>query len=307
MKLVIPVTSKKSLVEIFGYAADDETDIARRLWSLGACPYIKKGCTKFNHDKSIVYGACSATSSYGDLPICPNRLYGENYETIRKISADAFGEDIPFYLFDEYIECRENFTKGIVALGKNSGKEVSIGSRMSFDWVLAKIQCTEIIECIVVEAQSVDTTGNYRENWLGYQNIKKHPKDYVNPPSTHGLNWANVHKRLIPQIIQKSSVLSGSAIVKNGIYIIIPDILYKKIEAVIGSDIPLLNKAGKDIITVYTYKLGEVVPYGEQRQLCEVRKIRFSKEELTNRFNSGPNLPSGSEFDRAIKLAYGAS
>ena len=91
----------RDLVEIFGFAADDTTEFARTLWQLGACPFTGRGCIKFNHDKSITYGTCSATSPYGDLVICPNRLYANNYEIIRRVAEDAFGAAIPFYMFDE--------------------------------------------------------------------------------------------------------------------------------------------------------------------------------------------------------------
>ena len=45
---------KRDLIEIFGYSPDDLTDQSRSLWRLGACPFIEKECTKFNHDRSII-------------------------------------------------------------------------------------------------------------------------------------------------------------------------------------------------------------------------------------------------------------
>jgi len=121
------------------------------------------------------------------------------------------------------------------------------------------------------------------------------------------MNWANVHKRLIPQIIRKSLIYSKSSLVENGLYFIVPDIVYKKFEEVIGADIPLVEDSGADIITVHTYKLGEMVPEGQIRDLCPVRKLRFKMDEFSKRFISGPNLPNADELDNAIKNALGIS
>ena len=299
--------NRKDLVEVFGYAPADLTDTARRLWRVGGCPYMNKACTKFNHDQSIIYGTCSVTSPYGDLPICPSRLYEKNYETIRTISKDAFGEDIPFLLFDEFIQKRDIFDVGVVALGTNSGREVQVGRIMSMDWVLAKIEGSRLVEYVGVEVQSIDITGNYRDAWHAYNNLKKASSNKPIPSSVHGLNWANVHKRLIPQLIRKSVVYGGSEFVKNGLYFIVPDIVYQKFEDVIGTDIPLSDSKGKEIMTVYTYGLGDSVPHGQQRELKLVRKIRFKTEDFADRFIAGPNLPSGEDIDSAIRRILGVS
>lgn len=298
---------RRDLVEIFGYAPNDLTETARRLWKVGACPYMNKPCTKFNHDQSIIYGTCSVTSPYGDLPICPSRLYEKNYETLRKISRDAFGESMPFYLFDEFVKDRETFTEGVVALGTNSGREVQVGKIMSMDWVLARIKGSELIEYVGVEVQSIDITGNYRDAWHAYSNLENTLGKNSIPSSAHGLNWANVHKRLIPQLIRKSVVYSGSKMVNCGLYFIVPDIVYQKFEDVIGADIPLIEECGKDVMTVYTYELGPTVSHGKQRDLQEVRKLRFKIDEFANRFISGPNLPTGEDIDQAVRRVLGVN
>ena len=119
---------KRDLIEVFGYAPDDLTKEVRTLWQLGACPFINKACVKFNHDRSITYGTCSVTSAYGDVIICPNRLYADKYKSIRKVALDAFGSRSKFLLFDEYVEKRAQVNDCVVALGKNSGREVQIGN-----------------------------------------------------------------------------------------------------------------------------------------------------------------------------------
>jgi len=291
---------KRDLVEIFGYSPRILNPEIRKLWMLGACPFIKQKCIKHNHDQSIIYGTCSVSSPYGDIIICPNRLYAEEYSVIKEVSRDAFG-NIKFYMFDQFITAETSQKECVVALGCNSGKEVKIGKSLSMDWVLAKISNNILTEYIGIEVQSIDITGNYRDAWHGYKNLKS-PDGEVSE-SEHGLNWANVHKRLIPQIIRKGVVYSHSTYCKKGMYFILPEIVYKKFEDVIGADIPILSEKSNETLTVFTYSLGS--PDNNIKKLIMNRKIRFSLDEFANRFISGPNLPKSDELDNMIKKILG--
>lgn len=295
----------KDLVEIFGYAPDDLTQSVRSLWNLGACPFINKACSKSNHDSSVVYGTCSVTTTFGDCIICPNRLYEKDYATLRAVAEDAFGKMAEFVLFDEYIRRRDESGIFVVALGQNSGKEVKIGRSLSMDWVLAKIENNQLIEYVGIEVQSIDITNNYRDAWYAYKNLTPNTKTI--PPSEHGMNWANVHKRLIPQIIRKGVVYSNSKLVKAGLYFVLPDIVYRKFEDIIGADIPLVTTKGANVLTIHTYDLSPPTKHSQQRTLVNTRKIRVSLDEFSQRFISGPNLPTGDELDQAVKRILGYS
>lgn len=294
---------KKDLVEVFGYAPDDLSPQCRTLWNISACPFINKTCTKTNHDKSIIYGTCSVTSPYGDCIICPNRLYQDNYGVLKSISKEVFGDDLDLIMFEDYIPRRQEISRCIVALGQNSGKEVKIGTSLSMDWVLAVIENGKLVEYTGVEVQSIDITGNYRDAWYAYKNLTTETS--IVPSSEHGMNWANVHKRLIPQIIRKGLIYSRSEFVKSGLYFVVPDIVYLKFEDIIGKDITHLENAGKDVITIHTYELSPVVKHGEQRSLVLKRNIHLSLDEFSQRFISGPNLPSGALLDTAVKRVLG--
>lgn len=301
MALIRP--AGKDLVEVFGHSPDDLSAAARSLWNLGACPFTSKACTKTNHDTSITYGTCSVTTPFGDCIICPNRLYQNNYATLKRVATDAFGVAVKFLMFDEYVRKKNKGGTYVVALGQNSGKEVKIGRSLSMDWVLAKIEDGHLVEYVGIEVQSIDITGNYRDSWHGYKNLTA--KTQTVPASAHGLNWANVHKRLIPQIIRKGVVFSGSTLVKSGLYFILPDVVYRKFEDILGADIPLVARAGPGILTIHTYELSPVVAHGKQRGLNLKRELRVSLDEFSQRFISGPNLPSGEELDQAVKRVLG--
>lgn len=294
---------KNDIVEIFGYASDDLTQDARSLWNLGACPFINKACSKSNSEQTIVYGTCSVTTTFGDCVICPNRMYEMNYKSLRRVAIDAFGDDIKFLMYEEFIPRRSSINECIVALGQNSGKEVKLGNKLSMDWVLAKVKNGQLIEYIGVEVQSIDITNNYRDNWYAYKNLNE--KTSIIPRSEHGLNWANVHKRLIPQLIRKGLIYAKSNLVPSGLYFVVPDIVYNKFEEIIGSDIPLVDYKAPDILTVHTYSLSENVAHGQQRHLILERQIKFKLDEFSKRFISGANLPTGEELDFAVRKGLG--
>lgn len=287
-------TNPRSLVEVFGHAPNDITSKARKFWGLNACPFIGRACSKYDHTNTICYGTCSVSNAGQDVIICPNRLYANNYETIRHVSEDVFG-NLPFMLFDEYLKKESKSLNCVVALGQNSGREVKL-SKMSMDWVLAHIKNGKLMEYAGIEVQSIDITGNYRDAWYAARDKKAHI-----PPSAHGLNWANVHKRLMPQIIRKSLVYSKSLLVKNGLFFIVPEPIYQRFEEIIGADIPTVDFPGKDVITVFTYDLGDPVPPGHVRKLVRNRVVRFKLDEFSARFISGPNLPAGNELDNKIR------
>ncbi len=171
------------------------------------------------------------------------------------------------------------------------------------DWVLAKVEGGHLGAYVGVEVQSIDITGNYRDNWYGYKNLTE--SSGLIPKSDHGMNWANVHKRLIPQLIRKGLIYAGSNLVGSGLYFVLPEIVYRKFEDVIGSDIPLVDSGGPDVLTVHTYGLSDPVAYGEQRHLVLHREIRFRLEEFSQRFIAGANLPSGGDLDNAVRRGLG--
>lgn len=288
--------STRTLVEVFGYDPRDVTATARKFWQLSACPFIGKACSKFDHTNTICYGTCSVTNTGQNVVICPKRLYEDDYKTIREVSKEVFG-DLPLMLFEEYIKVVSKGESGevVVALGQNSGKEVKL-SKLSMDWVLAHIHDGELKSYVGIEVQSIDITGNYRDAWYAARDMKASI-----PPSGHGLNWANVHKRLIPQIIRKSLVYSKSSLVNNGLYFIVPEPVYQRFEEIIGADIPTQMSSSKDTITVHTYDLSQPVAHGMRRSLVLNRVIRFKLDEFSSRFISGPNLPSGESLDAKIR------
>lgn len=248
------------LCEIFGYAPDDVTDAARKQWKRQECPFVGGTCVKHSHPRAgqspVIFGSCSVVNKLGnglkeEVILCPQRLYANTYETLKACVKDAVGKDLPVLLAGDEAginNAKSGFDDYVILLGQKSGGEVSLSGKvsLSLDWVMVRITKGSINTAIPCEVQSIDITGNYHDNWRAYAEEREEI-----PNSSHGMNWANVWKRLIPQIILKGAVAKTSTLCKMGSYFVLPDRVYQQFEKLIGPlHKPTVNKAQKGSLTV---------------------------------------------------------
>ena len=305
----MPRANGNDLCEIFGYATDDNSSNARKQWKSQQCPFIGGICIKHSHPQEdgnlIVYGSCSVTnktrSGIEEVIICPQRLYSDNYQSLHSCIKDAIGADLPIFSASDYSKLKKKKKLPddfFVMFGKNCGKEISLSNpgviELSLDWVMARVTNSELRSIIPCEVQSIDITGNYRAAWSAYsRELSKIPN------SAHGMNWANVWKRLIPQLILKSSVASTSKLCKHGIYFVIPDRVYLQFEKLVG-EVPAISSSREGAMTVMTYNLGPEVKKGNIRKLKHCRTVRMLATEFAKCFAAGKQLPLGTQLDEEV-------
>lgn len=313
------------LCELFGYAPDDVSEPARRQWKARSCPFVGGECIKHGHpqngEQPNIYGSCSVVNKIAtkapiatvpprkssavklkeEVIICPQRLYADNYATLKACAADA-GITSDIYLADEY--ARRKKSKQLpsdycVLLGRNSGREVTLCNpdviELSLDWVIAYLVGPDVKLLVPCEVQSIDITGNYIANWKAYRDEKLEI-----PNSKHGMNWANVWKRLIPQLILKSSISLTSSLCHKGTYFVVPDRVYQQFERIVGP-VQTQSMAGSGVLTVMTYHLGSEVPFGAIRSLRQARTERMLATDFAASFASGRQLPPGSQLDAQVR------
>lgn len=277
---------KNDIIEIFGYKPDDKGPKATKAWKECTCPFLNKLCTKKNHKDDVFSGVC--TVSYGskkggdqDTVICPARLYAQDYLVIKNAARDIWkGIDVIIGgTLDELLERARKVPEGTevaIAFGQGSGKEVSIRSdtKLSFDWIVQRFKRkgrTLIpLNFIVVEVQSTDTVNSYRDTWNDYRKWREGKKVDIIVNSSHTINSANVHKRIIPQLIRKGNVCLNS---KNcsGFYFIVPEIIFQKFEATINI-VENSKTASNKNVSVMTYSLEmESSAQDHTRKLIHIR------------------------------------
>jgi Restriction endonuclease NotI len=305
------------LCEIFGYAPDDTSAAARKQCKSQLCPFVGNTCIKHSHEQAdgavVVYGSCSVKNvsrnkAVEEVIICPQRLYSGKYDVLRACVRDAFGSAIPVLLADEYSVAKSSGRVPrdcIVMLGQNCGKEIVVSKaevgKVSLDWVFVRVMAGKVKMFVPTEVQSIDVTNNYYANWRAYMNEQS-----TIPDSAHGMNWANVWKRLIPQIIMKGAIASTSTMTSKGMYFVAPEAVYRRFERLVGNP-PPQPRTAKGVLTVMTYALGPAVAPGKIRRLQHVRTVRTLVTDFASAFASGGQLlPLGTVLDEKVISAIKA-
>jgi hypothetical protein len=301
----------RDIVELFGHRPNDLAPAAVGAFTKRHCPFSNSQCSKTNHDKSLIYGVCSVTNgvqtgAHNEVIVCPKRLYANNYGVFADLVKDIWGPTTELVVGGPIASLRERAARlasPAIAFGQGSGTEISVDSngQMSMDWVIqlyandgGRLRPRQFIG---IEVQSIDITGNYRDTWAAYEKMKvtgQHPRLSV-VASGHGLNWANVHKRLIPQIIRKGNVYRGADRCA-GFYFLLPEIVYRRFEQVIGP-VPDLGKPGRDRLSVKTYSLGPKVPDGQIRGLTLVRTLHLDAVAVAQAFIANVDLESSQRLN----------
>lgn len=233
-------------------------------------------CTKILYGSNIPSGVCAVSHGVTKNPVivCPKRMYGNNYETLRLVSNEVY-QDTRFIVGGDLSSLKTSLVSerspSVVAFGHDSGKEVQISSKskLSFDWILQNYNLDHEAETFVaVEVQSMDTTGNYRAALDILTEVRNDGHLRPIPPSKHGINWANVHKRLLPQLIRKGKILSAIQECA-GMYFVVPEIVYQRFEAIL-SQIDEQPGPGRDVLSIRTY-----TPADTKSGLKMVRDVNF--------------------------------
>lgn len=145
------------------------------------CPYIDSICVKQSHRISGPYPLCTITHGKKNpkyICVCPKRFYGIN-------------------LVQDIIE---HCWIGEPPKNPKLAHEVQMAKFGNVDCVLADIDETtnSVKNFISVELQAVDISGSVEEAYSAVLNSRSLP---VRPK--FGINWANVRKRFISQLVSK--------------------------------------------------------------------------------------------------------
>jgi hypothetical protein len=157
------------------------------------------------------------------------RVFGSDLKLIS-------GRDAVQHAVDQQREC-------VAVFGKGWGGELRLPQKSQkggyfVDWVLAKInKLGELVEFVAVEVQTIDTTGTYRP---GYDALKK---DRSIAKTTAGLNWENVAKRILPQLIYKGQILQREELCKSGLFFVCPAPVFERIMSRLGGREGLIRYA----------------------------------------------------------------
>jgi Restriction endonuclease NotI len=292
------------IVEFFGY--EPLAPQARPFVEDLMCPFTRTNCIKPNH------GSCSVRQSQSrPIICCPNRLYADNYRALREITVELFG---PTANLITAAEARSLKDRGeltgdeVVAFGKGWGGELALprprrsdgGQAGSYyvDWILAKIaEDGTLVEFTALEVQTIDTTGSYRDQSNAF---------FAGVPfeawSNSGMNWENVNKRILPQLIYKGHVLRREARCSKGLFFICPQQVYDKIRERLGNALHQYP-VGPGTISFRSYELGPEDPVSAIRSVKFNAQFTTTVDQVATAFTSPIHLPDQDVYAAAINLA----
>ena len=295
--------------EFFGYRAEDGSDTAISAAARQICPFLGSQCTKILSRDRLVSGVCSVRQKTEGSPsviCCPNRIYAENYKMLHLVARQAFGCELGLYSGRIAVEKAKEEAGAIAVFGHGWGGELRLPQRAGtgsyfVDWVLARLDKNgELVEFTAIEVQTIDTTGNYREARTALL------ADRTVIADTVGLNWENVSKRIIPQLIYKGQVLQREDLCRTGLYFVCPKAVYDRV----------LNRlGGKDRIPRFPTQPASIhflaYDYNGEIQDGNITPLGILEEHCTTVYKvqeafSSMNLPEGNVYRDAIRRSlYG--
>lgn len=299
--------------EFFGYRAEDLSDTALQNISRQVCPFLSSYCTKALGDKATrtLSGVCSIRQVSPGSPsviCCPNRIYAENYKMLSIIGQQAFGQRYNLYSGRLALARAKEENGAVAVFGHGWGGELPLPKRKGkgsyyVDWILARLDgSAELAEFTAIEVQTIDTTGSYqnaRRKLLENRTIEK---------DTVGLNWENVSKRIIPQIIYKGQVLQREELCRSGLYFVCPKPVYDRVLERLGGEekLPQFPTQPAAIhFVAYDYLPGVPVTDGMIRPLGVIEEYCTTVYKVQEAF-SAVDLPDQNVYRDAIRRSlYG--
>jgi len=142
-----------------------------------SCPFVGATCTKRSASLSEPYPVCSIFNQDRQICVCPKRFHQAHF--LRDVVRHCWSGERPARI--------------------KAVKEVKMKGFGNVDFVIADIlENGEVGQFLSVELQAIDITGTVMDayqSWLAGERLSS--------KKSYGMNWSNVYKRYITQLIRK--------------------------------------------------------------------------------------------------------
>jgi hypothetical protein len=292
-----------SLYEFFGFAPEDHSQSAEDYRARRACPFVGGSCIK-RHKSGLINGACTLKQSLGDPVICcPNRMYGDSYRILLEVAHASFGERACLCRTQAEMKGDGN---DVQVFGKRWRKELrlpgrGVGGGYFVDWVLALVDSErKLKEFVAVELQTMDTTGSYERQvrLLFGMDVSGYP------PKDSNINWENVSKRILPQIIYKGHVLRREPLCTKGLFFICPTPVKEHILTRLGGKLEQYHPQAGAVTFRWYDPVRERIE-GSLRPLVCGGQLTTTIDQVALAFTSPSNLPPPRVYEQAIRAELG--
>jgi len=284
-----------TIAEWFGYSPSDASSAASRFRAESLCPFLQKRCNKVFNDRTVS-GVCSVLpgrASASPIPICPNRMYAGHFAVLNKVSEIAFGAGHQVTLLSEYQP--DAGVGAVVAIAELRLPSRDRHGSYFVDWILARVSPSGgLAEFTAVEVQTIDTTGSYRPE---VEELRQ--GHWPGGKSKAGLNWENVSKRILPQLIYKGHVLQREPLCTKGLFFICPSEVHERIRVRIGGRLEAYGLQ-HGAITFLWYGL-DPSAVGNLRPLSYRGQFSTTVEQVAFSFVAPADLPPAGSYESVIR------
>ena len=115
------------------------------------------------------------------------------------------------------------------------------------------------------------------------------------------MNWENVNKRILPQLIYKGQVLRREQKCTKGLFFVCPKQVLNKIKERLGNGMQSYVIANSTI-TFRSYEIGERTPGSEFRPLVFVEEFITAVDEVARALTFPTNFPKMNIYEAAINF-----
>lgn len=119
-------------------------------------------------------------------------------------------------------------------------------------------------------------------------------------PGKGGINWENVNKRILPQLIYKGHVLRLEPLCRAGVFFVCPGPVLERIKRRAGNALRPYPVFHPGTLTFRSYGLGEAARPGTPRPLAFQEQLTTTVDQLAVAFTSPVNLPPTGAYAEAI-------
>ena len=284
-----------TIAEWFGYSPNDSSGRARELREQALCPFTVSRCIKVFNDRTIS-GVCSVVTTReptAPIHICPHRLYAHDYGMLRDVAKLAFGRAENVVHLSAYASVWGEAQ--VVAIPELRLPSRGRGGAYFVDWILARVsQDGTLVEFTAVEVQTIDTTGTYRPE---VERLRSGSSSVVG--SKAGLNWENVNKRILPQLIYKGHLLRREPLCRRGLFFVSPKRVYQAVLERLGGKLEAYEPQ-YGAITFLWYTLAPPTS-GKPGQLVDDGHFSTTVDQVAWGFVAPSNLPPAGSYEKAIR------
>lgn len=243
--------AKPDIIELFGLPPTDPRVADRLLTRI--CPFTQNRCTKIERGSSTPTGVCALTAGTTRSPVvvCDERLHGDWYATLRVVASECFGAP-RFIVGGSKLDMANRLSEAVTpAVVAHQNVSVLGRAKVNFDWILQHYDYHHKRGGFAaVETLTMEHGGSYRACLEGYRDLHAGKKSVI-PPSQHTINWQNLSKKILPDIIRRGMILAESQECW-GNYLLVSETTFSRIEPLIA-DVPERAQIAADILSVRVY------------------------------------------------------